>query len=174
MLTANGRRFFPFLSLSFISSSILHLLLVSANNECKFETWRMTFTRIGWFKNFKRISVGKLGTRWKRRYDTLLTHACRREARGRFEKICTTNTPPLWPSSAVPVLLLFQSHVDPSCPRSKCDATLRKRNYSTHFFAFVTRENDSREKKLVRIVRFRLEPGEFRGQHTVLGFFEFS
>ena len=128
---------FLFLSLSLSLSFFVHPLFFSFRpiTTGARETPRDDVHLNGGFKNFKRISVGKLGTRWKRRYDTLLTHACRRDARGRFEKICTTNTPPLWPSS---VVLLFQSHVDPRVPVR--NATLRKRNYSTHIFAFVTRE----------------------------------
>lgn len=89
------------------------------------------------FKDFERISR-EIGNRWKRRYNTLLTHASSWSERSIWKY--TRQIRHLWNNtSRLPSNRGYVMYIDP-CPRSK---DITKTNYSMHFFAFITRENDS-------------------------------
>lgn len=107
-----------------------------------FSLWPITTAqdsrKFEWSSRISRGSVGKLGTRWKRRYNTLLTHASSWSERSIWKY--TRQIRHLWNNtSRLPSNRGYVMYIDP-CPRSK---DITKTNYSMHFFAFITRENDS-------------------------------
>lgn len=154
-----------------------------------FSLWPITTAqdsrKFEWSSRISRGSVGKLGTRWKRRYNTLLTHASSWSERSIWKY--TRQIRHLWNNtSRLPSNRGYVMYIDP-CPRSK---DITKTNYSMHFFAFITRENDSlkgyydfveffsffyKNYTIIMLTRFRifvcwLQPSEIGmfGIHSIL------